>query len=780
MWQLAPVLDHFLQVFPHEGDPETERTEARILYDDHALYIAFRCWDSQAQTITPRLGRRDVLPASDFVGVYVDSQHDGRAAFEFLVNVAGLQADAIATEGQDDNFDWDGVWESETHIDPQGWTVEIAIPFSTLRFPRTSPQTWGLHIIRYHSRLREQTAWNLIRMTDASQIGRFAELVDIDGAKPGLSLQIIPYAAAQVRASFASDSLAPRDAGKLSAGVDAKYALGGALTLDASFNPDFAQVEVDPEVVNLSAYEVYFPEKRPFFLEGLDLFNVQGGALVYTRRIGAPPEVPDPQHGGNIVQLDPPARIIGALKLTGNLRPGTGIGVLGAYVDETNAVERESGPLSPSWVDQASPASWFQALRVRQVVSGQSTVGLTETTVLRGHSDPTLWQDAHSLVMDWDVRGRSDYTMSGAAGRTFTKACDPRYSTSFHGSGICDPFGANLTFGKTGGELQLAETLDYTGSEVDLNDMGFLQHLVGNQSVGQAVSATYSRLRPWRGLKQIYLNLFYHTGWDPNAGMGPDSTPLTDNRVSAFAKIWFHNDWMAFLQANHAFAAFDDAETRLNPVVRLYSRDGFENYLFGGLTNPSKPFSVGTENTLNYDHRTQSWTANFTTDLRVLTGNRLQLGLHLGWLSHFDRPRWVAAETMAPFKPLFGVLEMRQFETSLRGTLAFTRDLTLQVFSQLLVSQQHYPHVMELADARTFVPCDDASTCANAAAPGYYDANLSSLIVDAIARWQFRPGSTVFMVYTHNHQVSSSSLSSLTQSPADNVIALKLSYLWAL
>src|SRR5262249_10314075 len=154
--------------------------------------------------------------------------------------------DGILTEGQMQNNDWDGIWESETHIDSEGWTAEMAIPFSTLRFPRTSPQTWGFHVSRYLSRMREVDVWNLIRATDPSQIGRYEELENIEGAHPGLSLQLIPYAAAQVRASFAQDSLAPRDSSHAQIGTDLKYGLTGALTLDATINPDFAQVEVDP------------------------------------------------------------------------------------------------------------------------------------------------------------------------------------------------------------------------------------------------------------------------------------------------------------------------------------------------------------------------------------------------------------------------------------------------------------------------------------------------------------------------------------------------------
>src|SRR5262249_8486962 len=353
VWRTAPVLSGFVQRVPEEGKPASEPTEVRIVYDDRAIYVAFRCYDSQAAEIRPRLGRRDDAPESDWVLFAVDPFHDRRNAYLFLVNSAGVKTDGNLTEGANDDYSWDGIWEARTSIDASGWSAEIEIPLATLRFPRASAQTWGFHLRRYISRKKEPDDWQRIRGTDNGFASRLADLDGLEGLRPGLSLQLLPYVASTMRASYASDNLAPRDPMRAQMGLDVKYGLTGTLTLDASINPDFGQVEVDPEVVNLSAYEVQFPEKRPFFLEGADIFN---SPLVYTRRIGAPPPEPDPQHGGDIVQLDPNARILGAAKVTGNLRPGTAIGLLEAYVDGTEAIERVgNGFLSPTYRLQPTP-----------------------------------------------------------------------------------------------------------------------------------------------------------------------------------------------------------------------------------------------------------------------------------------------------------------------------------------------------------------------------------------------------------------------------------------
>ncbi|HJZ84790.1 MAG TPA: DUF5916 domain-containing protein [Polyangia bacterium] len=771
-WQAAPPLDGFVQVEPNEGAAASEPTEVRIVYDQRALYVGFRCWDSRASQIAPRLGRRDAVPESDWVSVIVDPSPDRRSAYYFLVNSAGVVGDGVVIEGQGDSGDWDGVWTARTSIDDRGWSAEIEIPFSTLRFPRSGRQSWGIHVRRYISRLKETDDWNLIRRTDASQVGRFAQLDGIEGVQPGLSLQVSPYASATVRASAGPDTLAPQSETRAQVGLDVKYALTGTLTLDATINPDFGQVEVDPEVVNLSAFEVFFPEKRPFFLEGLDIFQ-SAGSLVYTRRIGAPPAVPDPPDpDGTIVAIDPIARIVGALKLTGNAGPGTAVGLLAGYVDETSAVERIGGPgnLSPTVKLRASPASFFQAARVRRVVRGQSTVGLTETAVVRGSAP-----DAVVLGSDFDVRGRSDWTASGSVSVSATDTCkDVRPGAH------CDPAALGLAAGKTGGTLRLWDELRYLGADYDINDLGFLQHQLGNQLVWQRAHAGFFRMRPLGPWNYVWLDLSYATAWDPNAGGGAFGTPMTDHFIGADFTSGLRNHWEWGWFYGHAFARFDDAETRLNPLTRLYHRSDFDTIWQRVRSNPSRPFWLQLRNALDVEGGRWTWAPG--ADANALLGGRVQLGLSLTWRQWFGRPRWI--DTAADGYPLFGTLDLEQLEATLRATAAFSREVTLQLFSQFLRSAQRYPRVWELLDPFT-PPCQDGACLPN---PSAYDRDLTSLIINAVLRWEFHPGSTAYLVYTHNHQVRGvgdqlalgHALDALGSTPADNVIALKLTYLWAL
>ena len=777
VWQTAPLLDGFVEFSPSDGVPASERTEARVLYDDHAIYVGIRCFDSHAAELRPRLGRRDYAPESDWVSIDLDTYHDRRSAFEFTVNVAGVQSDGILTEGQGLNTDWDGVWEAQTTIDAQGWSAEIMIPLATLRFRHQSPQTWGFHLRRYISRLQETDSWNLIRVTDTSQIGRYEELVGLEGLRPGLSLQLIPYAVMTVRASRATTNLSSQGDTTASVGLDAKYALTSSLTLDATINPDFAQVEVDPQVVNLSAFEVSFPEKRPFFLEGFDIFQSFG--LIYTRRIGAPPPLPPTQFGGQITSIDPVARILGAIKLTGNARPGTAVGVIGAFVDETTAIESEAGPLAPTHTLQATPQTWFQAVRVRQVVAGQSTVGAYVGTVIRIHpADPDRWQDAHQLDLDFDVRGaNSDWSMAGVWGASITKACDPRLSPTYHGHGTCDPTGGHLTAGKTGGEWQLVTDFDYTGPETDINDISYFPHFIGNGDYAVVGRASYARQRPWRMFKNLRVDLIYGAGWDPFVGSATVSNPLFDHHASVIFHGRFNNDWNVNAQYARYQDWFDDNETRTNPMVRIYARGPADGGSVSLSTNPARRAALALTNNVLYDHRTSGWQDIASGDLTILAGGRLQLVAHVGYTRWLAWPRWIATGPQSQL-PLFGTLDLDQIEGTLRGTFAFSRTLTLQMFSQVLESTQRYAHIAQLVDPFHFASCDPGAACIDEAPMGSYNADFGSLIVNAIARWEFRPGSTLFLVYTHNHQVAG--LSQLAQSPADNVLAIKLSVLQGL
>jgi hypothetical protein len=343
-WEQAPVFGGFLQRDPNQGEPATEPTELRLLYDDGALYVGARLHDREPDRIVRQLSRRDAVAEGDRFSLFLDPHHDGRTGVELQVSAAGVQRDALIYDDNFENDTWDAVWESAVTIDDGGWTVEVRIPFSQLRFPQASGHTWGINARRTVHRKKEESWLELVPKNESGLASRMAQLEGIEGISPGRHLELLPYASAR------AEHVAParlgdpfNDGSRLfaGAGLDLKYGVATNMGLVAAFNPDFGQVEVDPAVVNLTAYETFFEEKRPFFTEGGQIFANFGrsGAsdyrtffypeplLFYSRRIGRAP-----QGTGTADFVDEPAAttILGAAKLTGRTAGGWTVGVLEA------------------------------------------------------------------------------------------------------------------------------------------------------------------------------------------------------------------------------------------------------------------------------------------------------------------------------------------------------------------------------------------------------------------------------------------------------------------
>ncbi len=778
VWRRAPAVDLFRQLRPEEGRPSSQRTEVRLAFDAHALYVAIVAFDRAPDEIVSALGRRDDFPESDWVAVLLDSQGDRRASNWFLVNAAGTMADGASVEGGGDT-EWDGVWRVEVARRPDGWAAEFEIPLSTLRFSGDRPPHFGIGFKRWLSRRKEESMWPFVPINSPTFMPNLADVRGLDGVRPGLSLQLLPYAAATLQPSFQGGSLAPRDTASANVGFDAKYSVGGGLTLDATVNPDFAQVELDPAVINLSAFEVYFQERRAFFLEGVDIFQ-SAGQMLYTRRIGAAPPVPAPQHGGDLVEVTPRARILGALKLTGNVRPGTAIGLLSAAVDEAFAVERAEDGAAHRLL--ATPYTIYSVARIRQAVGDASTVGGTVTHVGRAAGR----QDALVAGADFDLRGQGDYTLSGRAGASFTQACDPVLRPAFGGG--CDPIGTSVSGGKTAGELQVRGEVGYLGAELDVNDLGFLQHSLGTQNLWQSASVGLYRNRPLGPIDYTYLALVQGTSFDPTVGDERHGVPMTGNYLGFDGTLRFRGNAELGWFAQEHFPRYDDAETRGNALVRIFGRPA-QHFLFTRVrSDDTRAVWLQLRHLITLERGTYTQTAGADFGLRL--GGRFQLGGGVNYDGWYGRPRWV--DDGPSGLPRFADLELRQLGLSLRGTLAFSRALTLQSFGQLLRSVQRYTAVRTLADPDTLAACE--AGCADAAPPAVFNGDFTSVIVNTVLRWELRPGSALYLVYTHNSQVTAdelgrvadgewalrSALRGLGRVPADDVLAVKLTLLWSL
>src|SRR5258708_14489042 len=388
-WQTAPEFTDFTQHDPNDGKPAALHTSVRVVYDDKAIYFGAKMTDPQRPTAL--LARRDNFVNADFLSINIDSQHDRLSGNAFTVTPAGEQLDTVLYNDIGEDVSWDGVWESAVKIVPDGWVPEVRVPFSQLRFPDQPSQVWGLNITRRTVRTNEYARIVNTPKGQTGFVSHFADLDGLTGIHRRQSLEVVPYATARSDYLTRYDRTNPflqQAKEKMDGGLDVKYALTSTLTLTGTVNPDFGQVEVDPAVVNLSQFETFYPEKRPFFTEGLNIFAFGDSpasshfnfflppGLFYSRRIGR-----HPQESLNADFVDEPSdtTILGAAKVTGKSGPWS-IGVLDALTASEQARIDIAGT---TFRQQVEPLTNYFVARETRDIGTSSRVGFMITSVAR-------------------------------------------------------------------------------------------------------------------------------------------------------------------------------------------------------------------------------------------------------------------------------------------------------------------------------------------------------------------------------------------------------------
>src|SRR5436190_16517875 len=397
-WQAAQPITNFIQSYPKPNEKPTEAMEARVLYDEAALYVGVRMFDSHPDSIAAQLARRDATGIySDWIHLIIDSYHDRRTAFRFTVNPLGVKKDVYTSNDNNEDLNWDAVWDVATRIDSLGWVAEYRIPLSQLRFGNQGKErVWGFQLQRDIARRQERDTWNPWIPDGRGFVSRFGDIKGLIDVPTPQRLEVVPYLSSRfTRAPGSSaDPFFHSTNVKPSGGADLRYGLPAGLTLTATINPDFGQVEVDPSVVNLSAFETFFPEKRPFFLEGSDVFKF--GDVInyndygtpryfYSRRIGRQPQISAP---GKFVDQPDATTIAAAAKVTGKTGPWT-VGFLDAVTPQEKArVLNADGTRTETPVE---PLTNYLAGRLRRDFrQGGTTVGTMLTSTIRHASDPSF------------------------------------------------------------------------------------------------------------------------------------------------------------------------------------------------------------------------------------------------------------------------------------------------------------------------------------------------------------------------------------------------------
>lgn len=837
IWQTAPPATGLRQNQPHAGDPATQRTEVRFAFDEAAIYVGARMFDdSGAAGVRTRLARRDADISTDYVQVIFDTYHDHIGRLFFLVNPSGVKQDANGLGGGGDPS-WDPVWEVQTNIDSLGWTAEMRIPFSQLRYPSTSEeQTWGLQIWRQENRLNELSQWAWWGLEETGGPPRFGHLSGLVIRHPPGRAEVVPYVVGR-SANIPGDETDPffdPHAMDGRVGGDAMLRVTSNLTLNATVNPDFGQVEVDPAVVNLSAFETFFDEKRPFFVEGAGYFglgglncffcsNVSSLSMLSTRRIGRPPQI-SPFRGGLAVPVDfadipENSTILGAAKLTGRTRTGWSIGALDAVT------RRESAPVQFADATrgrfEVEPATNYFAARVAKDLSGGATqVKAMATSVYRDLGDPYLQTrlSHHAEVLGvsgdtwWSKRTyRLMAQLAGTQVSGDTAAMRRiRFGSAhfFQRPDRTDPGAArapHTSMSGLGGYARLSKEAGHMLWELSTN---FRTPAYNNNDIAFFSRADYwwmgANIFPlWTKPTKWYRQLYLIGGAQQQYNFDGD---LNDRQFHAYAQVQTLSYWQVSAFWIHSPSVFDDRLTRGGPVVR---RPGF-NYTSVNINTDSRKKIVGQFNT-DRGCNTQgdcNHSFNLSLELRPRSNVTVTLGPSI---SHSETGfQFVGSYTDPTERRFYGTryvfahLEQNSLSMDTRVNVTFSPTLTLEMFLQPLIAAGDFSRYNQFAAPRSAQRLEfgrDFGTVAVTPAGIQVDADtlgggaptftfpdptftFRSLRGNAVVRWEYRPGSTLFLVWTRS---GASSLSrgqidfgddarALFQGPSENIFLVKMTY----
>jgi hypothetical protein len=767
-WDAAPVIDQFLEYEPNEGAETRFRTEARVLYDDRNLYVQVRMFDPAPDSIVSQLSRRDVRAYSEHIKLVIDSYHDRRTAYQFALNPAGVKRDFYVHGDANEDPSWDAVWDGEATIDSLGWTAEFRIPLSQLRFGNKPEHTWGLMIVRDIARTGQRISWPLYRRNVQGYVSQSGVISGIRDLPSPRRLEIVPYVV--TKNVTVPDATGFGHEQQTTGGADIKYGLASNLTLDATINPDFGQVEADPAVLNLTAFETFFQERRPFFLEGTGIFSfrvncgdIDSGCtgLFYSRRIGR-----SPQLGG--VYSDPSnataTTIVGATKLTGRLGNGLSIGVLDAVTQE------ERDPLDQT----IEPRTNYAVARLQQDLNdGQSGIGVMFTGVNRQldeFSDDFLRRSAYAGGVDLRHRFlNGDYELAAMVSGS-------RVSGTPEAIGLlqqCSGFGCTHNYARPDGEVEFDPTrtsLNGNAQRVSVSKFGGARTRF--QSVYQRYSAGYDindlgflarddqqLFRNWFALRyneptSVYrtaqFNFNHYTDW--TAGGLTTGFGLNQN-----SHVQFQNQMWAHLGFNYSpewVTTFDDRTARGGPAVRKSASANFWGGIEGDGRKRVTPyfwFGGGKSD----DGRSDFWYVEPTVSFRA--SSRFELSFGAFYESSVNDNQFRGnLEDSAGTHHTFARLDQSTLRLTSRLNVTATPTLSLQVYAQPFISTGTYTDWRELADPRAKEYGDRYQTF-NGGDPGGF--NFKQFQSNTVVRWEYRPGSALFFVWSQGRDTFDSQAS---------------------
>ena len=816
-WKTGEWAGDFVQWIPKEGAKPSQPTQMKIIYDDKNIYVALRAFDSEPEKISRKAGHRDEI-IGEAMGINFDSYHDHRTGFEFTVTAAGQKVDLIVTNPWNSDFSWNSVWYVKTGLEDSAWVAEYEIPLSQLRYSKDKEQVWGLHVWRWIDRLSEESDWEPQSMTSPGMLYLFGELHGIKDLPKSQRIEIMPYTLGKMKTfdKVPQNPFANKGRSFMgNVGLDAKIGISSNFTADLTVNPDFGQVESDPSVMNLSAFETFYEEKRPFFLEGKNIFEFELGDanLFYTRRIGHAPVYRPKLTANQYIDYPDNTSIFSAVKISGKNKNGLAVGVLHSLTAGENA-ELSTNAIKTDL--RVEPLTSYTVGRVQQDFNeGTTVLGGIFTATNRFINDPYLEflnQNAFSggidLLHQWNekefyidtkviassINGNSEAirNLQLSSARYYQRPdvthmkFDPN-RTQLSGQG------GRIKIGKgSKGLWRYSSEINWRSPGLDLNDIGFMQMA---DLIEQETEISYSVNKPVSIFRKYSVEVHQSNNWDYGFN-------YLNSGLFFTSKLEFLNRWAISPSVHYRNEGLDNRLLRGGESILLPSL--WEGSLSLHSDYAKKFFfslSANHEAAQNDNYRNSSIGASAT----VIPYNVLKLSVSLDYSEYMDKLQYVGTKILSGSnKYILALLDQKTLGATFRADYNITPEISIQYYGSPFASIGKYSKLKEVTNPRADAYNDRFALLntqfsnntyqvpANNDTPGYSinnpDFTFNQFRSNLVFRWEYRPGSQLFFVWgnerTERRNESNSSISKaisqLKDASPTNIFLIKLSYWFSL
>ena len=760
VWKNVPVATDFVENQPVAGRHEKpeERTEIKIIYDNTAIYVGARMYETNPAKIARELTTRDSIATDDFIGMIFDTYHDGLNGSGFYVTAAGTQYDAKyapSPTGNTEDGTWNAVWESKVKLDKQGWTAEFKIPYSALRFAKKDVQNWGLNFIRRRKSVNKQLFWNEVNPKQNGLMNQEGELDGIKEITPPVRLAFYPYFSTYVNHYPYNTPGLKNTTTSFNGGMDVKYGINESFTLDMTLVPDFGQVQSDNQILNLTPFEVKYKENRPFFTEGTELFNK--GNLFYSRRVGGQPinysaAYDNLKPGETVIKNPTETRLYNATKLSGRLANGLGIGVFNAVSAPAYATIQDSAGHKRSF--ETSPVTNYNIIVLDQNLKNNSDIALINTNVERFGKDYSA--DVGGFVFNLNNK-KNSYNLSGYGMMSNLFYTDRKTTTGFS---------YEVNGGKTLGNFTWNVVEDLVDDKYNPNDLGIL---LFNNYFDHTVNLQYFSYKPTRYFTKwgIFSTVYYSRRFYPS------DYQYFNQSIAALAN--FKNFWGVNFHVQHNADANDFYEPRM--AGRVFNVPGSYLLLFNAFTDDSKRLYGG----ISLGHRIYTTSGRQGTDaeayynLRI--SNSFAFGEDVTYSPYIHYTGYSTTDSVSK-NPIFALRNVHTVQNIFTLKYTFTSDMGLTF------RLRHYWSKLNVLQYYDLAQNGSLATLTSSHFNRDNDQNYNAWNIDMVYVWQFSPGSEISIAWKNSSLTNTDqaklgyfrNLQNTLNDPQNNNISFKILY----